>query len=332
MVVADIVKVSPDVLAFGVDWSVTGFPLESNEYKDRLASLALDISGKLENRSQENKRPFTKEEYLAWFPDLDKDRLEILWEKQTKLLDEGVGAVAAVVEFSDLFRSMEIYGRDDLDGYTERHQRRVSELSSVIYALCVKAKLINQDDLGPDLQKMLNDMGMSGAGHDIGKLGLPDAILTNIGLLSPDQRRLINLHPILSQVLLAPFDGSDKFISVVQSHHEKWDGTGYPRGLKGEDIPFEARIAAIADVYDALIARRPYRERADHEKLMEVLRDKDQKLFDPEIIKVILPHLENDDEWLHRLSLGLGGWDEDVLASRLASDPSTWSDQMEISE
>ena len=96
--------------------------------------------------------------------------------------------------------------------------------------------------------------------HDIGKMAIPDGILLKPGKLTDDERLLIQQHPLYAYEMLCPIDFLLPAIDIPYCHHEKWDGSGYPRGLSGEDIPFSARIFPVIDVWDALISDRPYRK------------------------------------------------------------------------
>lgn len=132
--------------------------------------------------------------------------------------------------------------------------------------------------------------------HDIGKIAVPDSILRKSGPLTPDEWSIMRQHPFYAQELLAPITYLRAAIDIPFCHHERWDGSGYPRGLKGEAIPLGARIFAIADVWDALCSDRPYRRSWPHTLITDYLKDQAGKLFDPKIVevflKIILPELE----------------------------------------
>ncbi len=95
--------------------------------------------------------------------------------------------------------------------------------------------------------------------HDLGKLGVPDSILNKPGSLTDEEMGIMRRHPVLAYELLAPIDYLRPALDIPYCHHERWNGSGYPRGLKGDQIPFSARIFAVADVFDALTSDRPYR-------------------------------------------------------------------------
>lgn len=126
--------------------------------------------------------------------------------------------------------------------------------------------------------------------HDIGKIGIPDQVLLKPGKLDEEELATMRTHPQLGADIL------DKSTSpliklaytVALYHHEKWDGTGYPYGLKGEDIPIEARIVAIADVFDALLSKRPYKEAWPIDKVVEEIKSQSNRHFDPAVVEALL--------------------------------------------
>jgi response regulator RpfG family c-di-GMP phosphodiesterase len=122
--------------------------------------------------------------------------------------------------------------------------------------------------------------------HDVGKIGIPDHVLNKPGPLSEDERSLIELHPtigaeILSGVALLQGEG----VEVVRSHHERWDGAGYPDGIAGEDIPLGARIFALADALDAMTSDRPYRAALSWDEAMDEILSQDGAQFDPQVVR-----------------------------------------------
>ncbi len=122
--------------------------------------------------------------------------------------------------------------------------------------------------------------------HDVGKIGIPDAILLKPGRLDEDEMQVMRTHVGLGEDIVAGAGWLAGGQAVVAGHHEKWDGTGYPRGLAGEDIPLVARIFALADVFDALCARRPYKEPLTLAQAMQALHDESGRHFDPHLVKV----------------------------------------------
>lgn len=120
--------------------------------------------------------------------------------------------------------------------------------------------------------------------HDIGKMGIPDSILLKPGSLDEDEWEVMKRHPELAYRLLAPVEFLRPALEIPYGHHEKWDGTGYPRGLEREEIPLAARIFAVVDVWDALLSDRPYRDAWPEERVYEYLREEAGLHFDPEVV------------------------------------------------
>ena len=132
--------------------------------------------------------------------------------------------------------------------------------------------------------------------HDIGKVGIPDHILLKPDRLTEEEFAVMKTHPILGRDALVRaeilMDKPETFLriakEIVYAHHEKWDGSGYPEGLAGEDIPIAARLMALADVYDALISKRVYKEAMPHAEAVEIIRAGSGKHFDPAVVEVFL--------------------------------------------
>jgi PAS domain S-box-containing protein len=124
--------------------------------------------------------------------------------------------------------------------------------------------------------------------HDIGKMGIPDEILNKAGPLTEDERLIIQRHPQYAYELLQPIHYLRSALDIPYAHHERWDGQGYPRGLKGEEIPLSARIFSVVDVWDALGSTRSYREKWDNDKTVAYLEEQSGKKFDPSIVKVFI--------------------------------------------
>jgi len=156
--------------------------------------------------------------------------------------------------------------------------------------------------------------------HDIGKVGIPDRILLKPGRLTPDEFEIMKTHAALGRDAIAAaeryLDTPDSFLrfarEIAYSHQEKWDGSGYPEGLWGEQIPLSARLMAVADVYDALISRRIYKPALPHEQAVAMIREGRDQHFDPDIVDAFLECAEQfrtiaarfaDDEqvWRHTL-------------------------------
>ena len=162
------------------------------------------------------------------------------------------------------------------DRETEGHSRRLVELSSrLAAALGLSEEEITYLRRGALL-------------HDIGKLAIPDEILLKPGALNDVERKMLQQHPVLAKQMLSRVAFLQPSIEVAYSHHERWDGLGYPEGLKGEEIPFSARIFAIVDQWDALTSDRPYRQAWPREDVIAYLKENAGKIYDPEIVNVFL--------------------------------------------
>ncbi len=124
--------------------------------------------------------------------------------------------------------------------------------------------------------------------HDIGKMGIPDRILLKPGALTDEEWEVMRRHPGYAYELLSPISFLRPALDIPYSHHEKWDGTGYPRGLQGEQIPLAARIFTVVDVWDALRSDQPYRPAWPEEKVRFYVREQVYAHFDPQVVEVFL--------------------------------------------
>ena len=162
------------------------------------------------------------------------------------------------------------------DKETEGHSRRVTVLTLRLGRA-----------MGLDEEQLL-DMRRGALLHDIGKMGVPDGILQKPGKLTEEEWRIMRRHTSFARDLLAPVAFLTRALDIPYSHHERWDGSGYPEGLKGEDIPLPARIFAVADVYDALTSDRPYREAWTRQQALQHIQDGAGTHFDPKVVKAFL--------------------------------------------
>ena len=121
--------------------------------------------------------------------------------------------------------------------------------------------------------------------HDLGKIGIPDNILKKPGDLDETEFEIIKQHPMMTSEILDTLETSDHFAAIARSHHERWDGTGYPDGLNGEDIPLLARIVAIADAWDAMTSNRVYRDAMNENIALDIIeREQDSGQWDPYLV------------------------------------------------
>lgn len=131
--------------------------------------------------------------------------------------------------------------------------------------------------------------------HDIGKMGLPDSVLLKHGPLDKDEEKLMKTHPQLAYDMLSTIPYLRLALDIPYYHHEKWDGTGYPQGLKGEEIPLAARIFSVVDVWDAVIYDRPYREAWEKEKAIAYILSESGKHFDPQVVQKFMELIESTE-------------------------------------
>ncbi len=165
------------------------------------------------------------------------------------------------------------------DRETEGHTRRVTEMALELARMMAihEEKLVH--------------MRRGGLLHDIGKLGVPDSILLKAGPLTEEEWQIMKMHPQLAYDWLAPIPYLREAVEIPYCHHEKWDGTGYPRGLKEEAIPLTSRIFAVADVWDAVTSDRSYRQAWSHEQTIEYIRQNSGLHFDPDVVEVFLKNI-----------------------------------------
>jgi HD-GYP domain-containing protein (c-di-GMP phosphodiesterase class II) len=178
--------------------------------------------------------------------------------------------VKAYVEFVGSLAS----ALDARDPYTAGHSWRVSE-----YA-CAIARAMN---LTPD---EILTLRVGALLHDIGKIGISDSVLRKPGKLTPEESAIIQEHPAIGRRILEGVHGFQPYLGTVELHHENWDGTGYPRGLKGEETPLAARIVKVADAYDAMTSDRPYRKGISHQEALQVLERFSGTQMDPAVVRV----------------------------------------------
>jgi putative nucleotidyltransferase with HDIG domain len=180
--------------------------------------------------------------------------------------------VLAYVEFVSSLAS----ALDARDAYTAGHSQRVSEYS------CAIARAMNVDLQEHELIRV------GALLHDIGKIGISDAVLQKQERLTDEEEALIRQHPVIGKKILECVHGFEAYLPVVELHHENWDGSGYPRGLKGEETPRTARIVKVADAYDAMTSDRPYRRGMRHEQAVGILEKYAGTQFDVAAVQAFL--------------------------------------------
>ena len=174
---------------------------------------------------------------------------------------------------------------DARDPYTMGHSVRVGQLAMML------GRELGMED------KRLARLEIGGYLHDIGKIGIRDAVLLKPGKLTPDERTIIEDHPKIGLAILQAVDLPPEVIEFVQDHHERLDGSGYPRGLRDDEVSIQARIAAVADMYDAVTSERPYRSPMTPGEAVDLLRSETGRFLDP---RVVVAMSEVVDEWEER--------------------------------
>ncbi len=162
------------------------------------------------------------------------------------------------------------------DGYTAGHARSIASLAVEV------GRRVGLDD------RRLEDLRLGAIFHDVGKLAVPDSVLHKPGELSEGERAIVREHPLAGERILRPVGELARVGRIVRHHHERWDGTGYPDGLAGEEIPLEARIVAAVDAYHAMTSDRPYRRALSETRAMRELRAHAGAQFDPTVIDELL--------------------------------------------
>lgn len=160
--------------------------------------------------------------------------------------------------------------------YTSGHSLRVSR-----YSVCIGRQL----GFTPD---ELKDVELAGILHDIGKIGVPEAILWKPGRLDPEEQKIMSLHPVRSAQMIEEIEQFDRVRLWVRHHHEHLDGSGYPDGLAGKNIPFGSQVILVADAYDAMTSDRPYRKSIGYEKATNELRKHVGRQFNGDMVEALL--------------------------------------------
>lgn len=173
---------------------------------------------------------------------------------------------------------------DAKDKYTAGHTARVSDYS---LAIAEEVRMMKKGSQ-KDWEGFFKDLKIASLLHDIGKIGISEAVLNKNGTLNHQERKEIERHPLVGFSILSKVDKFHEPILGVKYHHEKFDGTGYPEGLKGSEIPLIAQVIAVADVFDALITDRPYRSSFSKEEAVEIIRESKSKHFSPLIVDAFL--------------------------------------------
>jgi len=207
---------------------------------------------------------------LFFLPLLLARRSFELYTKMRKMYLETIRALAAAI--------------DAKDPYTKGHSERVAKTA---VALAQEMNLSDRDIENIEYTALL---------HDIGKIGIKDKILSKKSSLTDQEFDKIKEHTVMGAKIIEPVDFLKNSYKPIYHHHEKYNGKGYPDGLKSEDIPLSARIIAVADAYDAMGSDRPYRKKLNKDKILKELKDQSGKQFDPEVVKAFISVLDRERE------------------------------------
>jgi hypothetical protein len=168
------------------------------------------------------------------------------------------------------------------DSYTRGHSERLAKLAGA----CAERMGLPPAELG--------SVKLGAILHDVGKIGIPDRILRQSMALTEDDMAWMRRHPQIGSDIIAPVEGLHHIAPLIRHHHEKWDGSGYPNGLKGEQIPLGSRIIAVADAFEAMVADRIYRPSLGLEKAMAEIKASSGTHFDPRVVDVFVDMIEHD--------------------------------------
>jgi putative nucleotidyltransferase with HDIG domain len=212
-----------------------------------------------------------------------KDRFDLM---TIDLLDDIAHRIATFLENAILYEKIEksytetikalVLAMEVKDSYTRGHSERVTELAM---------KLAERIGIADGRKRLLYWAGLL---HDIGKIGISEAILNKPGALDEFEFSEIKRHPVEGARMLEQIEGLKEVVPIIKHHHENFDGTGYPDGLKENEIPLESRILAVCDVYDAMTTIRSYRKPFSSEGAMDVIESFSGNRLDPDIVKEFL--------------------------------------------
>ena len=209
--------------------------------------------------------------------------------------------IRSLLRVKDFYTRLE-HQRDHLDQLVQQRTRELDELTIGLVTALEKAASFNDEDTGGHIKRVChysqilakaigvsdslrNKIRRYASLHDVGKVGLPDRILKKRGKLSPSEREEMKRHTTLGAELLEAAKVEGVARNIALCHHEKYDGTGYPRGLRAEEIPIEGRVVALADVFDALTTRRCYKEAMELEDATAIIERESGKSFDPGLVQ-----------------------------------------------
>lgn len=213
-------------------------------------------------------KPFNIDQLVIMVEKLLSDHFQLMLKERERLESDRQAMLGSI---SSLVQALEAR-----DQYTRGHSEAVSEICTIL----AKRMHVGQEEL--------ENITIAARLHDVGKIGVRDDILLKPGRLTDAEFAIIKRHPVVGAKILAPIQSLEKAIPIVLSHHERFDGKGYPEGLKGLDIPFWARVTAVADTYHALTSDRPYRQGLPKEKGFQIIADARGTQLCPECVDLFL--------------------------------------------
>ena len=242
--------------------------------------------------------PLTLSMGIAVFPDDGPGRLEALATADTRLVRVKTGGTGAgeLTEHLRAHLSCEladfamlnalVTAVDNKDRYTRRHSEDVMAYSfQIAHELGLEEKIRNQILLAALL-------------HDVGKIGVPDRVLRKPGSLTPEEFGALQQHPMMGAIIVGAVPGFEETLDAIRHHHERWDGAGYPFGLKEKEIPLMARLMAVADAFSAMTSDRPYRKGMSEDTALSLLEAGAGSQWDPECISVFIAARRRASSWL----------------------------------
>ena len=213
---------------------------------------------------------------------LDKRRLELENREYQHHLEDKVSEQSEKIRLSFLSAIAALASAlEAKDKNTGGHSQRVAEISAAI---------ANAMGLPQETNEKVK---LAGTVHDVGKIGVSESILNKPGRLTHEEFQHVQKHPEVGQHILTPIAGDEEILKIVRSHHERYDGTGYPDGLKRDQIPLGSRIIAVADAYEAMTSQRPYRRAMSGESALIEIERGEGTQFDPNVAEAFLSSFRN---------------------------------------
>ena len=221
-------------------------------------------------------QPYTQDEQLIFSTLANQTAVAI---ENARLYDELRGSfIQTVIALANAI--------DIRDTYTNTHSQQIASLA---------AKTARALGCSPE---EVNEIHLGGLLHDIGKIGIPDTILQKPTKLEEAEWEIVRTHPKLGAELISPIKRLAGVSPMIESSHERYDGLGYPSGIKGDDIPLGARIISVVDSYSAMRDKRPYKEPYECDQIIDELKRNSGKMYDPRVVEAFLKIMQNGDKEL----------------------------------